>query len=354
MGASLVTLLVTALLVAPRPSAMTSPGAASERWLVVDFDGTCTVRDTTPILPHLASSCTGDSAEEKRNRLAAFGELEGDYFDLYEKAKARVFDVGEGGDTQGGEGRQSPSMTLDGALEALDDVSTEVTRRVSASGVLAGISDCPLELAAVLGRGGNAGSEDAWVDAATLHPGCVPALAAAHRAGWHLGVLSINWCPPLIEAALLQRVRAALAESEEGRDAGIATPSKRLSKENIWSNAVNSEGVVELPVPGAAAKRARIASLKAKAAAGSSLVVYIGDTSTDLLGLLEADIGILIGRSKSTELIADRWGVPLVPLAEREIRDSLVAEDKTNVWVAQHWEEIERVLERFSHDSSSR
>ena len=40
-------------------SSTTSPLSArnrhhKERWLVVDFDGTCTIRDTTPLLPRLA------------------------------------------------------------------------------------------------------------------------------------------------------------------------------------------------------------------------------------------------------------------------------------------------------------
>mmetsp|Transcript_9268 Transcript_9268/g.27939 ORF Transcript_9268/g.27939 Transcript_9268/m.27939 type:complete len:454 (-) Transcript_9268:651-2012(-) len=438
------TVALLALAMAPHPSTTTpSPAAtaaavsetAAERredrghsrrlWLVVDFDGTCTVRDTTPILPRLASSCVGEDDEARRRRQDAFEVLEGRYFELYEEAKTRIFADGGGGGGGGGD-PGTTALTLDDALESLDAASTEVTRGVSESGVLAGISDCPAALESVLfersrpldGNVDSSADGDRWSSAAYLRPGCVEALSSAvHRDGWHLGVLSINWCPPLIEAALLRRVRRAvdaLKLSEEERVGADASgedgneeedPSsrssllRRLSERNIWSNAVNAEGVVDLPVPGAVAKRERIARLKRIAerrsgnddkeedalsspslsssstslgldsptsstpSSSSSLVVYVGDSSTDLLGLLEADVGIFIGRpSGTTAAIAGRWGVPMLPLAKRgemgvkggdrndgeSDSSTLVEADRGTIWVTEHWAEIDAVLARLS------
>ena len=77
-----------------------------------------------------------------------------------------------------------------------------------------------------------------------------------------MGVLSINWCPLLINAALLQPIRrhcrsvlsldnTAIQQLEEdGEEDELAVP--------IRSNSVDLDGVVELAAPGALAKKARI------------------------------------------------------------------------------------------------
>lgn len=46
----------------------------------------------------------------------------------------------------------------------------------------------------------------------------------------------------------------------------------------------------------------------------TNLTVYIGDSVGDLLCLLEADIGIVIGSSSSLRRIATHFGVSFVPL----------------------------------------
>jgi hypothetical protein len=119
-------------------------------------------------------------------------------------------------------------------------------------------------------------------------------------------------------------------------------------------------------VPGAAAKKARIASLRNHGAATqgtllqqqqqSSLIIYIGDSSTDLSALLEADIGVMIGHSKSTIAICERWGIQLQPLSkrlERRLRlddnNDVDKDDKHTIWVTTSWTEINWFLESLNH-----
>lgn len=45
-----------------------------------------------------------------------------------------------------------------------------------------------------------------------------------------------------------------------------------------------------------------------------NLTVYIGDSVGDLLCLLKADIGIVIGSSSSLRTVGDQYGVSFVPL----------------------------------------
>lgn len=52
----------------------------------------------------------------------------------------------------------------------------------------------------------------------------------------------------------------------------------------------------------------------------NNLTVYIGDSIGDLLCLLEADIGIVIGSSASLRRLATRFGVSFVPLYPSVVR----------------------------------
>jgi len=152
--------------------------------------------------------------------------------------------------------------------------------------------------------------------------------------GWSLAVLSINWCPALIDASLVRPVL------KRKRDIlGVTSSARDDAEIPIWSNRVDADGVVSLHVPGALAKRDKITELRGRilrtttseddrsdddprddgsSGNGSSVIVYVGDSSTDLAALLEADVGILIGNSGSATAMAERWGVEIVPLRQRE------------------------------------
>ena len=135
-----------------------------------------------------------------------------------------------------------------------------------------------------------------------------------------------------------------------------------IPKADAWCNDADSDGAITLHLPDASAKRERMRNLKERllkehqVATESAynaentctrhpLVIYIGDSSTDLSGLLEADIGIMIGRSSTVLRIADRWKIPLAPLKERrELCDGLHDDDANTVWMADGWDDVEAVL----------
>ncbi|OAE32236.1 hypothetical protein AXG93_1089s1010 [Marchantia polymorpha subsp. ruderalis] len=56
---------------------------------------------------------------------------------------------------------------------------------------------------------------------------------------------------------------------------------------------------------------------------GKSVLVYVGDSHTDLLGLLDADLGIVIGESLLMRRIMALFGIQLRPLAEASTRISV-------------------------------
>ena len=109
---------------------------------------------------------------------------------------------------------------------------------------------------------------------------------------------------------------------------------------------------------GAEEKREQIALLRK-----AHVVVYVGDSATDLPALLEADVGILIGESSSARRIAAQFGVRVAPLPSADSTRLLsddglaVAQQPGLVWEARDWGEIGRflqALEKHRHAASCR
>lgn len=350
----------------PAPSSFSDSAASSnterplpnkhkcDKWLVLDFDGTCTEHDTTPLLPHMASLHSGDDDARRKQRLQQFNALEQEYFDAYSAAKKRVF-------SDGGDDGDDTTMDLHEALESLDEVSTVVTHKVSQSSCLSGLPSHPSHVADLIDQ------HEELQRMTRLQNDCVAVVANAHLAGWCLGVLSINWCPHLIEAALMMPVRRHLDTrrptpiigNKEGGD--VVGDAVHLRAE-VWSNEIDDKGVVTLHVPGASAKRMCIQTLKERIrgqqdlpnkTSGRPIVIYIGDSSTDLSGLLEADIGIMLGTSATVEGIAKRWNIELSKLSDRrrhvrQQKGGLLERDAVTIWMADGWKEIDRLLQDVS------
>jgi hypothetical protein len=376
------------------------------RWLVVDFDGTCTEHDTTPLLPRLAayvarmrspvipddaSDVDAPHRRDLERRLVQFQRLEDEYAMRYDMAKSSLLSnyVIPSEDNE--------RRSIHDILDALDEPSTIVTAMVSESRVLSGLGDAT---ATVLGgalrlRGistphdfdssddvesgsvedvhalHDGENDDIFDDrgefrkvVVRLRDGCEYTLArilseserigndSCHNEesqpclGWSVAVLSINWCPALIDASLVQPVL-----NRKRNALGVKTCKGEIP---IWSNQVDGEGVVSLHIPGASAKRDRIIELRKHihmTSDRSSVIVYVGDSPTDISALLEADIGILIGNSNSAKIIAARWCVQIVPLRNRDEHgfgknlDGDLANRPMNIlWYAESWNEIDDMI----------
>ena len=64
----------------------------------------------------------------------------------------------------------------------------------------------------------------------------------------------------------------------------------------IWRNTIDENGIVSLMVPGAVAKKERILKLQQHQQQNqhNNFVVYVADSTTYLLALIQADVGILL------------------------------------------------------------
>ena len=128
----------------------------------------------------------------------------------------------------------------------------------------------------------------------------------------------------------------------------------------IWCNEVDREGVVTLHVPGALAKRDRLIELKKYIKQGcdqtQSIIVYVGDSSTDLAALLVADMGIVMGNSSSLIKIAESWDIEIAPLKNRHEHgfQRLLSTDaneeppgKKILYQTDTWQEIDEALQEI-------
>ena len=305
------------------------------KWLVVDYDGTCTENDTTPLLPRLASLASRRSSEEDlRRRLGQFKELENEYLALYSEVKNSLDETED----------------LHCALDRMDRPSTAVTRKVSQSGVLEGLGGVDVfEMSKLISVKGTSFSDPMRETGAFqaedkvaihLRDGVEHTLARALVAGsTRLSVLSINWSRTLIEASLVQpvlRKRRALLDIDSC-DTEIA----------IWSNDVDEDGCVTLNYEGSVAKKEQIMRLRSKmreeSIDGEPVIVYVGDSSTDLLALIEADVGIIVGDKTSAISIARRWGYHVKPLSDRHKEGDWMR--KGILWTTNDWYEIDKALD---------
>lgn len=112
-----------------------------------------------------------------------------------------------------------------------------------------------------------------------------------------------------------------------------------------------STGYISVNFTAAFGKRKRFLDLASSARghlmASRYLTIYVGDSVTDLLAMLDADIGILVGNDTSFERVASTFGVSIRPLvsvyeAFREGSDNVdeLPRPLGRIYRVAHWSEI--------------
>eukprot|EP00980_Cylindrotheca_fusiformis_P001168 scaffold321_cov95-Cylindrotheca_fusiformis.AAC.9 len=323
------------------------------KWLVVDFDDTCTVRNTVPLLPRLAGLFEQESrlSDNDKNenvddivqeRIRLFTNLEQEYLKMSEKVNAKF---------EKDMDKHNNITTLFQALEQFDEVSKQIEAMVTSSGVLKGLranQDCTNQMQRLVQKH----SLDIEMP---LREHCGSVLSKIHQSDdWNLGVLSVNWCPSLI-ATVLQPylVTSTKTSSNGGRpDGADHDDMETIPMPPIWCNTVDAEtGTIHSTVLGAMGKQQRIIQLRMEhnKSDGSIIVIFVGDSTTDLAALIESDIGILIGKSESARRMAEKWGgVSLVPLKLYPTTTTTIKEEgeekKNVIWTTECWSEIASLL----------
>ncbi|KXZ50218.1 hypothetical protein GPECTOR_17g855 [Gonium pectorale] len=324
--------------------------------LVVDFDETCTPRDTIGGLMGLAAAAaragrpTGGDASWAE---ATPGRLADNYVAAQGQLLAELLPEGA-----------APSPEYDPAglssfLERLSDFDERMNAVVEESGILKGSTE--QELAA-------AGA------ALPLRPHCRETLSGALRRGIPVRVLSVNWSDVYVGAALGLPTQLARADEAPAMGAGAAAGGAvGLSCNSLQLDSAGlTSGRLTKRVQSARDKRNALAALREALAAaatagggGGGAVVYVGDSVSDLAALLAADVGVVVGTNRLLRRVAERFGVRLRPLAAAPLAataaeppsTSSAAGGKGVLYEAAGWEEIRAFLfgvERCSGEEAGR
>ncbi|KAJ7978151.1 Heme oxygenase-like multi-helical protein [Quillaja saponaria] len=254
-----------------------------------DFDLTCTVVDSSAILAEIAIVTAPKSNQNQHEdqivRMSSadlrntWGFLSKQYTEEYEQCIESIV----------------PSERLENfnyeklhaALQKLSEFEKRANNRVIESGVLKGLNLEDIKRAG---------------ERLILQDGCTSffqGIVENESLNANIHVLSYCWCGDLIRSAF-----SSAGLNELNVHANEFSFERSISTGEILKT-------VESPIDKVQAFRT---ILKNCSGSRKNLTVYIGDSIGDLLCLLEADIGIVIGSSSSLRRIGEQFGVTFVPL----------------------------------------
>ncbi|XVE62697.1 hypothetical protein DITRI_Ditri06bG0140600 [Diplodiscus trichospermus] len=253
-----------------------------------DFDLTCTVVDSSAILAEIAIQTAPKSDQnqpegqisrmtsaELRN---ALGVLSSEYTEEYEKCIESILPS---------EKVEFNYEALHKALEQLSEFEKRANNKVIESGVLKGLNLEDIKRAG---------------ERLILQDGCISffqKIVKNENINADTHVLSYCWCGDLIRAAF----------SSEGLDVLNVHANEFTFEESVSTGEIVWKA--QTPIDKV---QAFSDILQDRSDDRKNLTVYIGDSVGDLLCLLKADIGIVIGSSSSLRRVGEQYGVSFVPL----------------------------------------
>ncbi|KAL7215541.1 hypothetical protein ACSBR1_027656 [Camellia fascicularis] len=263
---------------------------AEHRFMIFsDFDLTCTVVDSSAILAEIAIVTAPKSDESQpENQIArmssvdlrnTWGVLSSQYTEEYEQCIESILltDKVEKFDYEG----------LNKALEQLSDFEKRANSRVIESGVLKGLNLEDIK---------RAGERLILQDGCT---GFFQSIKNNENLNANVHVLSYCWCGDLIRSAF----------SSGGLDV-----LNVHANEFVYENSISTGKIVKKVESPIDKLLAFSDILKNSSSDRKGLTVYIGDSVGDLLCLLEAHVGIVLGSSSSLRRVGSHFGVTFVPL----------------------------------------
>ncbi|KAK6911295.1 Thiaminase-2/PQQC [Dillenia turbinata] len=284
--------------------------ADNQLMLFSDFDLTCTVVDSSAILAEIAIITAPKSDQnQSENQIArmlsadlrnTWGVLSKQYTEEYEQCIENLMPV-----------EKAVAFNYEGlrkALEQLSDFERMANSRVIESGVLKGLNLEDIK---------RAGEHLIFQDGCKV---LFQNILKNENLNANVNVLSYCWCADLIRSAFSSGM---FRESATGIIAfyySILDSAGALDALNVHANEFAHEDSistgeivrkVETPIDKVEAFNN---ILKNCSNDKKNVTVYIGDSVGDLLCLLEADIGIVIGTSSSLRKVGTQFGVSFVPL----------------------------------------
>ena len=267
--------------------------------LITDFDETISERDTISTIVQTAADNRGG---EKEEFLAAWQEMVQWFLTRYHRVCDRW---------------QNHRHSLVDFLKSFEELETVSIQRVIAKGFLEGLTREGLR---VVGR------------KVVKKAGIDQVLSAMRADGVVVEILSANWSDVLIQGAtegLCDRVVTnSLMYDAAGRSTGAihlhvvsARDKLRIFREQK-KNPPNPNGIGD---------------------GGAIRTLYIGDSISDFLAILDADLGVLIGQNHTAMQTIERFRLPTLRLQEGTQFDSSQHYQGT-ILLVNSWKELDDFL----------
>ncbi|XP_048575866.1 bifunctional TH2 protein, mitochondrial isoform X2 [Nematostella vectensis] len=291
------------------------------KFVAFDFDGTCTTKDTTGLY-YKATDQYRDGPENVTQTLdKKWGELGKTYFEGHTATISKLL-------------QETPDPIHGLNIKSLKEFLSEVyefdsscTKRVDDSKLLAGVTKEGIKQVSKL---------------VELRPGCTSLL---NKLDLPLHVISFNWSEDLIKNVISLKHVEVSANDFQYYNNGSRYVGRKLSspqdKENEFIKLMQRHAEID------------------------GLTVFIGDSIGDLLPLLKANIGIVIGNNLELRKVAAAFGIKLVPLTDFHSSCLIVGnrcqEEMTSCATRQHgklyatnsWDEIGSLLIGPHYESDS-
>eukprot|EP00884_Botryococcus_braunii_P005550 jgi/Botrbrau1/14997/Bobra.0018s0097.1 len=308
------------------------PAAPALRMLVVDFDETLTLADTTPLIINAAAKAVlqglekskGGSEQEKRRREAVVRDLVAKLNAEHKNLYGRLLPQ-----------EPWPSYNEDwirSFISELTELERDLNTAAVATGLLAGLP--------------TGGLFEAGKDV-VFQSGALKVLRHALEKRVPVYVISVSWSTELLVSSLMRNKLPAHEQGQWG--AGDTSGSIGVLANNLEYETGMSTGKIVRRYEGGQDKSGAFRKILGAArvhhegsGAVSGLSVYVGDSPSDLLPMLEADLGIIVGSNPRLREIATFGGVTIRPLAAAPAVGQ--AGERGTLYETTCWEEIDAFL----------
>lgn len=276
--------------------------------LFCDFDWTCTAFDSSSILAELAivtaQNSDPDQSEGKLTQMSSadlrntWGVLSTRYTEEYEQCIESIMPS-----------EAVAEFEYEGLCEALKQLAyfeKNANSRVVQSGVLKGLNLEDIKWASqhLIFQDGCRGFFQNTIKSTNFKT--------------DVHVLSYCWCGDLIRSAFAS---------------GDLNALRVHSNELVYEESISTGEIVNKLESPLEKLQAFNDILKDRSNDEQNLTVYIGGSPGDLLCLLEADIGIVIGSSSSLRRLGDHFGVSFVPLFSSLVeKQKELVDDSSSKW----------------------
>ena len=278
----------------------------------MDFDQTCTTRDTTELYYRTSQRYQNGSLEEKLRLDEKWKKVTGKYLKEYRHQISKSLSK-----FMQNHPSEFDKESLHSFLKEIAEFNREATVEVDDSKLIANADRTGLKWAA---------------DKVKFYPGCFDVIKSVLP---YVRIVSVNWSAEMINYAFKEII-----------------PEKYIYANNLLDNNGLSSGLIGKDMISSFDKVKIVQEIIA-VDKSDGLSIFVGDSITDLLSMLATDLGIIVGDSKTLLQVAEIFGIQVKPLEQLLYQEDLsfkcreVGNKKTVLYSAANWFEIQKLLHRF-------